>query len=95
MGCMELSSICCTDINIHIDLSRVSHGICRFLKEVKPLVLYAVEQGVAKEQMKGKWDSCCVDFSYTKLFCIPELTSEFISSCDSVLGDSLVFYQEN
>ena len=43
----------------------------------------------------GKWASSCVDFSYTDLFCIPELTSKFISSCDSVLGDSLVFYQEN
>ena len=42
-----------------------------------------------------KWVSSCVDFSCSELFCIPELTSEFISSCDSVLGDSLVFYQEN
>ena len=30
---------------------------------------------------------------YTELFCIPDLTSEFVSSCDSVLGDSLVFYK--
>ena len=49
----------------------------------------------AMEQRRGKWDSSCVDFGYTELFCIPELTSEFISSCDSVLGDSLLFYQEN
>ena len=27
MGCMELSSSCCTDIYIHIDLKRVSQGI--------------------------------------------------------------------
>ena len=27
MGCMKLSSSCCTDINIHIDLRRVSQGI--------------------------------------------------------------------
>ena len=27
MGCMELSSSCCTDINIHIDFRRVSQGI--------------------------------------------------------------------
>ena len=47
------------------------------------------------EQMRGKWASSCVDFGYTDLFCIPELTSEFISSCESVLGDSPVFYQEN
>ena len=62
---------------------------------MKPLVLYAVEHGIAKEQMIGKWASSCVDFGYTELFCIPELISEFISSCDSVLGDSLVFCQEN
>ena len=73
----------------------VSGNLCRFLKEVKPLVLYAVEHGRAMEQMSGKWPSCCVDFGYTDLFCIPELISEFISSCDSVLGDALVFYQEN
>ena len=73
----------------------VSENLCSFLKEVKPLVLYAVEHGIAKEQMRGKWASYYVDFGYTDLFCIPELTSEFISSCDSVLGDSLVFCQEN
>ena len=27
MGCMELSSSCCTDININMDLRRVSQGI--------------------------------------------------------------------
>ena len=64
-------------------------------QEVQPLVLYAVEHGIAKEQMRGKLDSSCVDFGYSELFCIRELTSEFTSSCDSVFGDSLVFYQEN
>ena len=59
------------------------------------LVLYAVEHGIAMEQIWEKWGSSCVDFGYTELFCIPELTSEIISSCDSVLRDSLVFYQEN
>ena len=32
---------------------------------------------------------------YTNLFCIPEVTSVFCSCCDSVLGDSLQFHQEN
>ena len=73
----------------------VSGNLCRFLKKVKSLVLYAVEQGIAMEQMRGKWASSSVDFGYTNLFCIPDLISEFISSCDIVLGDSLVFYQEN
>ena len=73
----------------------VSGNLCRLFKEIKQLVLYAVEHGIAKEQMRGKWASSCVDFGYTELLCIPELTSEFIWSCDSVLGESLVFYQEN
>ena len=76
-------------------MTGVSGNLCRFLKEVKPLVLYSMEHGITKEQMRGKWASSCGDFGYTELFCIPELTSEFNSSCDSVLGDSLVFYQEN
>ena len=53
-----------------------------------------MEDGIAREQMRGKWASSCVDFGYTELLGIPELTLEFISSCDSVLGDSLVVYQE-
>ena len=46
-----------------------------------------MEHGIAMEQMRGKWASSCIDFGYTELFCIPELASEFISSCDRVLGD--------
>ena len=38
------------------------------------------------EEMRGKWASSCVDFGYTELFCIPKLTSVFMSFCDSVPG---------
>ena len=92
---MELSSSCSTEINIHIGLKLVSGYLCSFQKEVKPLGLYDVEHGIEMEAMKGKWASSRVDLGYTKLFCIPEMTSVFISSCDSVFGDSLVFHQEN
>ena len=47
------------------------------------------------ESMKGKWASSRIDLGYAELFCIPEVTSVFISSCDSVLVDSLVFHQDN
>ena len=57
--------------------------------------MYDVEQGIAMEPMNGKWATFQVDLRFTEVFCIPKLTSEFISSCDSVLGDSLVFCQEN
>ena len=60
---------------------------------MKPLVLYDVEHGIAMEPMNGKWASSRVDMGYTELFCIPEVTAVFLSSCDSGLGDSLVFHQ--
>ena len=47
------------------------------------------------EPMKGKWASSRVDLGYTELFCIPEVTSVFFSSCDSVLWDFLVFHKAN
>ena len=38
------------------------------------------------EPMKGKWASSRIDLGYTELFCIPEVTAVFLSSCDSGLG---------
>ena len=37
------------------------------------------------QPMKGKWASSRVDLEHTKLFCIPEVTAVFLSSCDSFL----------
>ena len=57
-------------------------NLCSFLKEVKPLVLYSVEHGIAMEPMKGKWASSRVDLGYTELFCIPEVhqcSSRFVT----------------
>ena len=68
-------------------------NLCSFLKEVKHLVLYDGAHGIAMEPKKGKWASSRVDLGFTKLFCIPEVTAVFLSSCDSGLGDSLVFHQ--
>ena len=45
------------------------------------------------EPMKGKLASSRDDFGYTELFCITELTAVFLSSCDSGLGDFLLFHQ--
>ena len=47
------------------------------------------------ETMQGKLVSSQFDLGYTKLFWVPEVTSVFFSSCDSVLGDSLDFNQAN
>ena len=73
----------------------MSGNLYSFLKEVKPLVLYSVKHGIAMEPMKGKQASSRVDLGYTELFCIPELTSVFMSSCDSVLEDSPLIHQKN
>ena len=71
----------------------MSGNLCSFRKEVKPLVLYDVEHGIDMEPKKGKWASSRVDLGYTELFCIPEVTAVFLSSCDSGLGGSLVCHQ--
>ena len=47
------------------------------------------------DPMKGKRASSRIDLGYTELFCIPEIILVFFSSCDSLLGDSLVFHQSN
>ena len=52
-----------------------------------------MEHGIAMEPMKEKWVSSLVDVGYPELFCIPEVTAVFLSSCDSFIGDSLVFHQ--
>ena len=66
-----------------------------FLKGVKPLVLDDEDRGMVMEPMQGKLASSQFDLGHTNLFCIPEVTSVFFSSCDSVVGDSLVFNQAN
>ena len=73
----------------------VSGNLCIFLKDVKPLDVFDVENGMAMEPMKGKCAWSWVYVGYTNLFCIPEVTSVYFSSWDSVLGDSLVFLQAN
>ena len=54
-----------------------------------------LEHRIAMEPIKGKWASSLGNLGYTELFSTPEVTSVFFSSCDSVLGDSLVFHQAN
>ena len=47
------------------------------------------------EPMQWKLASSQFVLEHTDLFCIPEVTSMFVSSCDSVVGDSLEFSQAN
>ena len=47
------------------------------------------------EPMQGKLASSQCDLGHTDVFCIPELTSVFFSSCDSFVGDSIELNQAN
>ena len=47
------------------------------------------------EPMQGKVASSQFDLGHPDLFCVPEVTSVFFSSCDCVLGDCLEFNQAN
>ena len=73
----------------------VSGNLSTFLKGVKPLVLFDVDRGLVMEPMQGKLASYQFDFGYTEEVFIPGETSEFFSSCDSVVGESLESNQAN
>ena len=64
-----------------------------FLKGVKTLVLYDADRGMVMEPMQVKLPSSQFDLGHSDLFCVPDVTSVFFSSCDSVVGDSLEFNQ--
>ena len=73
----------------------VSGNLWIVVKDVKTLVVYDVEWETAMDSMKGKCASSWFDLGYTNQFCVPEVTSVFFSSCDSLVGDSLEFNQAN
>ena len=58
-----------------------------------PLVLYDADGGMVMEPMQGKLASSQFDLGHTDLFCVPEVKYVFLSTCDSVVGDSLEFNQ--
>ena len=73
----------------------VSGNLWIVVKYVKTLVVYDVEWETAMDSMKGKCASSWVDLGYTNKFYVPEVTSVFFSSCDSLVGDSPEFNQAN
>ena len=73
----------------------VSGNLCIVVKDIKTLVVYDVKSETDMDSMKGKCASSCVDLGYTNQFCVPEVTSVFFSSCDSLVGDSLESNQAN
>ena len=68
-----------------------SGNLSSFLKGVKPLVLYDVDRVMIMEPMQGKLASSQFDLEYTKLLCVPGVTSVSFSSSDSVVGTSMEF----
>ena len=73
----------------------VSGNLWSCLKEVKPLVEYDGELGIALEPRQGNPASSRVDLGYTELFHISAVTSVSFYTCEGVLGDSLEFPQAN
>ena len=65
------------------------------LKGVKPLVPYDENPGMVMEPRQGKLASSQFDLGHTDRFCVPEVTSVYITSCDCVVGDALEFNQAN
>ena len=55
----------------------VSGNLSNCLKEVKPLVVFDGEQGIALEPMQGNRAESRVDLFYPELFHIPVVTSVF------------------
>ena len=72
-----------------------SGNLSSILKGVKPLVLNDEHRVMVMEPIQGKLASSQFDLGHTDLFFVPEVTSVFFSSCDSVAGDSLEFNQAN
>ena len=62
---------------------------------MKPPVLYDADRGIVIEPKQWKFASFQFDLGHTDQFCVPEVTSVFFSSCDSVFGYTLEFNQAN
>ena len=73
----------------------VSGNLSSFLKEVRPLVVYDGEQGIALEPMQGNRVKSRLDLHYHVLFHIPAVTSVSFKTCEGVPGYSLEFHQAN
>ena len=67
----------------------VSGHLSSYPKEVKLLVLYDGQAGIALKPMQGNRSSFRVDLGYPELFHIPALTSVFFYTSEGFLGDSL------
>ena len=87
-----LELLCCTWCSSRLWVV-VSGNLWSCIKVVKSIVLFDVERSMALEPMHMNQASSRVDLRYTELFCIAAVTSGSLSSCDSVLGDSLEFHQ--
>ena len=55
-----------------------SGNLCSCLKEFNPLVMFALERGMALEPMQGDWSSSRVDLRYTELFPVASVTSGYL-----------------
>ena len=69
-----LELLCCNWCSSRLEMD-VSGNLWTCLSEVKPLVMYDVEGGMALEPKQGNRASSPVDLGYTVFFHIPVVTS--------------------
>ena len=75
MGCTELSSSCCAEIVVALDLRWCLRELLELPKGSQATVVYDVEHGMTLEPMKGKWASSPDDLGYTEIFLVLVVTS--------------------
>ena len=95
MGWTDLSSCCFTEIDVPLDWDRCRRESLDFRKGCQAPCCIWCRTWDGYGANAGKCASSWVDFGYTNLFFIPEVTSLFFSSCNSVVGDSIEFHQGN
>ena len=76
---MELSSSCCAELCVPLEVGWCSWGnLWSCLKEVKPLVVFDGECGMALEPKQGNQASSRFDSGYKELFRVAVETSVFL-----------------
>ena len=68
-------SSCCAELGVPLDLDIVLWESPELLKGSQAICRVYVECGMAVDSIQGNWDSSQNNLGYTKLFCIPAVTS--------------------
>ena len=95
MWCMDLSSSCCAEMNIHIDLRQLSQriSVVSSRSQATCTVFCGTRDSYGGSEVEMGFISSWFGVHWAILHSWG--ASVFISFCDNVPGDSLVYHQEN